>query len=175
MIRIEETRFGTVEVETARIIRFPNGLVGFPEESEFVLLERSEGKLVAYLQSVRTPSLAFPIVDSALFADYPNPSAETLARDCGLPDTDLAVLVIVAVSTHKTLEANLLAPIVVDLTSHTAVQAVLDARKFSAAAPLVFAATPNPTPDPLAAAQQRIAEIRARAASTDGGARQPSR
>ena len=44
MIRIEGTRFGLVEVEEEAVIALPNGLVGFPAEDKFVLLERGEGR-----------------------------------------------------------------------------------------------------------------------------------
>ena len=159
MITVRNTRFGTIEVDESTVLRFDNGLVGFPEETEFVLLERTEGKMVAFLQSVRNPALAFPIVDGSELPNYPDPSVSTLAQRAGLTGSEFGLLVIVAAKTStKQLEANLLAPIVVDMESRRSAQVVLDARKFSAAHPLASTSKP----DPLAEAKARIAEIRAR-------------
>ena len=157
MIRIEGTRFGTVEVEDAAAIEFPAGLVGFPSETRFVLLERTGGKLVGYLQSLTTASLAFPVMDASAFEGYPEPSAEELATSVGFGSTDLAVLVIVSVnSVTKLLQANLLAPLLVDVVSRLGAQCVLDPRHFSAAHTLA---------DPLTLAKARVAEAQARASA----------
>jgi flagellar assembly factor FliW len=159
MIRIEGTKFGTVEVDESTAIRFPNGLVGFPAENEFVLLERSGGKLVGYLQSLRTPGLAFPIMDAAQFDGFPEPSAAVLAAGAGLPTDDLAVLVIVSVNPQtKLLQANLLAPLLVHIASRVAAQCVLDPRRFSATHTLA---------DPIALAKARMEAAKARLAGGD--------
>jgi flagellar assembly factor FliW len=161
MIRIEGTRFGTIEVDEGTVIEFPNGLVGFPSETRFVLLERSGGKLVGYLQSLTTPTLAFPVMDGAAFEDFPDPSAEELARSVGLDGSDLAVLVIVSVNPQtKFLQANLLAPLLVDVASRNGAQCVLDPRRFSAAHTLA---------DPIAVAKARIEAARSRKADAGDG------
>ncbi len=152
MIRIEGTRFGTIEVPDETLIEFANGLVGFPNETAFVLLERGEGRQVGYLQSVNTPKIAFPVTDGSVFPNYPLPDARKLARNSGLDDQDVVVLVIVAANVKtKALEANQLAPLIVDATSRRGVQCVLDSRKFSACASLA---------DPVAVAKARIDAIR---------------
>lgn len=164
---IENTRFGTIEVEDHCVIDFPNGLIGFPDQTRFVLLGRGKDRMVGYLQSLVSPELAFPVTDGSAFEGYPEPSSPELARGAGLGDAEVALLVIVAVKNgSKTLEANLLAPIVVDVEARRGAQVVLDARKFRAAVPLV-AAPPPPAPAPEALAdamneaQRRIQAIRA--------------
>lgn len=152
MIRIDGTRFGDIEVEKESVIRFPHGLIGFPDEMEFVLLERGDGRSVAYLQSLTTPRLAFPVTDGEVFGDnYPDPSATKLAALAGIPCEDPAVLVIVAANQEKRLEANLLAPIIIDVDTRRGCQCVLDPRKFSAATSLA---------DPIAEAKARVAAIK---------------
>ncbi len=156
MIRIEGTKFGTIEVAEDSVIHFPNGLVGFPAETKFVLLERSGGKLVGYLQSFRTPALAFPVMDGTSFENYPDPSVAVLANGVGLDTTDLACLVIVAAHPQtKLLQANMLAPILVDVASRTGAQCVLDPRKFSASHSLA---------DPMALAKAGMAAAKRRQA-----------
>ncbi|MEG1684215.1 MAG: flagellar assembly protein FliW, partial [Oscillospiraceae bacterium] len=52
--------FGTIDCDAEDILHFKNGLFGFDEETEFMLLpfEGSDGTLLS-LQSVHTPALAF--------------------------------------------------------------------------------------------------------------------
>lgn len=138
MITLSKTRFGDIEIDDARTMTFPRGLIGFPDARRFVLLQPRPGSQVAWLQSLDVPELAFPVVDGArMGSSYPQPSASQLARDVGLPDAQLAVLVVVAVKGQpRSFVANMLAPLVVDLDTRTGAQVVLDHRQFSASAPL---------------------------------------
>jgi len=137
MIQIDGTRFGTVLVEDDAVISIPRGLVGFPDDDRFVLLEYGEDGTIGFLQSIRTPELCFPVVDGALFGpDYPQPDAETLASRADVGGDDIAVLVVVAASPSKKLIANMLAPIVIDVVSRNGAQVALDHRTFSAAYPI---------------------------------------
>ena len=130
---IEGTRFGRIEVEEDRLITLEGGLVGFGHDTLFVLHESENSPRIAWLQSVRSPNLAFPVIDGAEFGeDYPSPSAVQLAEGAGLSTTDLAVLVVVAARPHRALVANLLAPIIVDVKNRRGAQCVLDPRVYSA-------------------------------------------
>ena len=136
-MRLEGTRFGEIELDGANIVDVPAGLIGFPDEKRFVLLQPQPGKTVAWLQSLSTPSLAFPVVDGGEIDDYPDPSPELLAEAAALTNGELAVLVIVSArQAQDGLIANMLAPIVVDVTSKRAAQVVLDSKRYSAMAPL---------------------------------------
>ena len=148
MIRLAKTRFGDIEVDDARAVTFPRGLIGFPDARRYVLIEPRGRARVAWLQSLDEPELAFPVVDGATLGEaYPQPSPRDLARGAGLGANDLALLVIVAaVGENKSLVANLLAPLVVDLESKTGAQVVLDHRLFSASAPLASGAASPPSP-----------------------------
>jgi flagellar assembly factor FliW len=138
-MRVSGTRFGEIELDDAKIIIFAGGLIGFPDAKRYVLLDSLQAGQVGWLQSLDLPALAFPVVDgTAIDASYPQPPAEQLGREAGFETDDLAVLVIVAAPKGKGLYANLLAPLVVDLTSRTGVQVVLDPRKYAAAVPLLL-------------------------------------
>lgn len=56
--------FGTISYEAEDIITFPDGIIGFEEETAFLLLpfKGSEGKLLCF-QSLKTPGLAFVAMD----------------------------------------------------------------------------------------------------------------
>ena len=134
MIRTYNSRFGSIGIDNAKLIHFPNGLIGFPEATLFALLETTDGRAVAYLQSLQTPALAFPVIDGDAFgAPYPPPAAFELAAAAGIDATDAAVLIIVATSGHgPSLIANMLAPVVIDSRGRRGAQVVLDPAIYSA-------------------------------------------
>jgi len=72
ILRLQSKYFGEVEYEDGDVLHFPAGLFGFEEEREFLLLpfEGSGGSMLC-LQSVRTPALAFVVLDPFTLApDY---------------------------------------------------------------------------------------------------------
>ncbi len=135
MIRSFKTRFGAMDIDDSKAIHFPTGLIGFPQETLFVLLEGKPGRAVSYLQSLRTPGLAFPVIDGGTIGDdYPQPTPTELAAGVGIETNEPAVLIVVAAAgSPPTLFANLLAPIIVDAGERRAAQVVLDPVRYSAA------------------------------------------
>ncbi|MBL8743835.1 MAG: flagellar assembly protein FliW [Myxococcales bacterium] len=157
MIHLSNTRFGDISVEESSAITFPRGIIGFSEEVRFTLLERTNGP-IAYLQSLRNPRLALPIIDASLLAPtYPDGPREELANLVGIETSNMVVLVVVHVSPEdKRLRANLLAPIVVDVENRKAWQVILDPDTYGAnvpigdARPTTSAATNKTTTTPAA-------------------------
>jgi flagellar assembly factor FliW len=137
-MRIEGTRFGELEIDAARVITLESGLIGFPEETRFVLLMPAKGRSVAWLQSLMTPALAFPVLSGdAIRPAYSALELEGLARNAAIEPDALSVFVIVAARPReRRMVANLLAPIVVDAASQRGAQVVLDAKAYSAATPI---------------------------------------
>ncbi len=137
MIRLISTRFGDIEVDEAKAIVFPRGLIGFPNARRYVLLYPGGRGKVAWLQSLEVSGLAFPVVDGGLLGDdYPRPGPVQLAQEAGIGATDLAILVVVAAQKGAGLIANMLAPLVVDLETRSGAQIVLDPQRYSASARL---------------------------------------
>lgn len=70
-MKIETKYQGTVEIEEQEIWTFEKGIPGFPEEKQFVILPLPENNIYSFLQSVKTPALAFIIVNPfVFFKDY---------------------------------------------------------------------------------------------------------
>jgi flagellar assembly factor FliW len=137
MIHLTNTRFGDISVEESSAITFPRGIIGFSEEVRFSILERTNGP-IAYLQSLKNPRLALPIIDASLLApSYPDGPREELANLVGIDATNMVVLVVVHVNPDdKRLRANLLAPIVVDVENRKAWQVILDPETYGANVPI---------------------------------------
>jgi flagellar assembly factor FliW len=133
-MQIETTRFGTLDIDAQKVIGFPQGLIGFPEEKSFVMVNHRGLEHLAWLQSVRTPSLALPVVGVQAFApSYPDVSLSDAAKRAGLdgdPD-DMAALVVLCASPGAAVTVNLVAPILVDAVRWKGVQTILEGTKFS--------------------------------------------
>jgi flagellar assembly factor FliW len=112
---IETTRFGTIPPDPERVLPFPEGVLGFPGLTRYLLLETGENSLFYWLQSVEDPSLAFVVMDpSELVHDY---ASRVLAV---MPDktflgTDLSFMVVVTIPGEhmEEMTANLQGPLVV--------------------------------------------------------------
>ncbi len=115
-MRIETTRFGTLEVEEERSIRFPEGLPGFPDAHEFLLLEHSPDSPFHWLQNIEDPSLAFVVMDPLLVEPrYLESIPSQALGGLGLEEArDAAVLSIVTIDRgNRRITANLMAPLVI--------------------------------------------------------------
>lgn len=126
MIDLEQTRFGDLSVPEECLITLRGGLLGFPNDTRFVLVERAKGP-VAFLQSVDSPALALPVMDGSMLSPaYPAHAPELLARLAGVSAADLTISVVVAVdAADRSLRANLVAPIVVDAATRRGAQIIL--------------------------------------------------
>ena len=125
----ETLQFGRVEYDSASGLQFSEGLPAFESEHQFVLIQQPEQNPLVFLQSVATPSLGFP----ALPVHVVEPAYTPLLNDHDLSllgfdsqpvlGTDALFLVLIAL--HKDdPTANLLAPVVVNLSTRAAAQCV---------------------------------------------------
>jgi len=133
-MQIETTRFGLVEVSDDALIHFKNGIIGFPEESEFALIPHGGSTLIAWLQSAITPSLAFPIVSAhCLIVDYPDVSLDVVAEKAGLVGEveDFAVLAVLSAPRALPATVNLLAPLLVNSVTRNGSQVFLEGSRFT--------------------------------------------
>lgn len=142
MIRLENTRFGSINIDDKTQIAFPHGLIGFSSETRFALIERggaSSRGAIAYLQSLVNPAISLPVIDAAMLQpSYPLNGPEEMARAAGIEKVeDMLALVVLAVDpVDGRLRANLLAPIVIDASTRTGAQILLDADKYGPNIPI---------------------------------------
>jgi flagellar assembly factor FliW len=148
-MRIQTDRFGTFEVDDKDPIHFPQGMIGFPSEKQFVLLRHRDDSAIGWLQSTTNPALAFPVVSiDALAVAYPAITATPLP---GQKEEDVdphAVMAVLCASAGQPATVNLLAPIVVNVRSRKGAQILLEGSTFSTCEPFVLRNVP-----PVAAAE----------------------
>jgi flagellar assembly factor FliW len=153
-MQIQTSRFGQVEVLESDLIRFENGLIGFPSEKRFALIPHGDSSLIAWLQSVDTPDLAFPVVSAhALSDDYPDVDIAAAAEKVGLSGRaeDFAVLAVLCAHRSQPATVNLLAPILVEANSRRGVQAFLEGSRFTTRELFVIPPTRMVAPRPAEA------------------------
>lgn len=140
-MKIENTRFGTLEVPEDQLIGFPIGIIGFPEAKNFVILEHGENTPIRWLQAVERPELALVIIDPLpLVPDYPLERIRKESADLELDEQEeIAIAAVVTVPpSPQTPTVNLLAPIVMGVESRKGKQIVLHDSSFNTRHPLVF-------------------------------------
>lgn len=126
-MKVESTRFGTLEVSEEAIIRFEQGLLGFEGYRQYALIRHDPASPFSFLQSLDDPDLTFVVVDPLwLRPDYKVRVREAdLAKIDLQPDDDLAVFAIVTVPKDaQEMTANLMAPLLINGRTRQAVQHV---------------------------------------------------
>jgi flagellar assembly factor FliW len=124
--------FGPMDYREDSVFEFPFGLPAFENETRFVPIESPESSPLLFLQSLGQPGLcflAFPIlvIDRAYQLGVSGEDLAALEFD---PDRQPALgneaLVLALISLHEgfSATANLMAPIVVNLKTRRALQAI---------------------------------------------------
>ena len=135
---IHTSRFGQLEVDENRLITFKEGILGFPEQSDYALIQTGEGSGFYWLQSVCAEDLAFVVCDPRLFVgDYQVPVKlqELEVIDLAAPE-DAQVFIIVN-KVGDLLTGNFQGPLVVNVKNRRGRQLVLSDKRYSTRHPLM--------------------------------------
>lgn len=137
-------QFGRIEYNPSQVIDFPEGLPAFEQERRFVPLEQSCTAPLVFLQSLSRPDLVFitlpvQLVDASFQLSVCTEDLQAL----GLPDdrqpslgADVAGLAILTVADGSAPTANLMAPILINVRTNRAVQAIQTGGGYSHVHPL---------------------------------------
>lgn len=140
MKTIRTSRFGIIEIEETRVIHFPEGLLGFPLQRDYILLDHKSDSPFCWLQSADVPELAFVLTNPFRFlGDYLqglSPEEESLIR--AEEGGEVIVLNIVSIPTGHVGKTtmNLLGPLVIDVDARRGKQVVLANAGYSHRQPL---------------------------------------
>jgi len=142
MLTVSTTRFGDISIEEDRLIHFPEGLLGFPDQKTFIIQQHKSGSLFYWLQSVDLPYLAFIIINPFLGEkDYLKelpPSDQVYFN--GIEDGRTLALALVTIKPESVppLTMNLVGPVIINLENRTGRQVVLSTTRYSCKHPLVL-------------------------------------
>ncbi len=142
---IQTSRFGPLEVNEERFITFEQGILGFPNQKQYALIQTGDNSGFYWLQAVDRAELAFVVCDPRLFVqDYRAPVKSEELTNLGVTDADQAQVFIIVNKIDKVLTGNLQGPLVINVKTHAARQLVLSDRKYSTRHPLMRLPEPQP-------------------------------
>lgn len=138
-MKIETKYLGTVEITPSDIVYFPQGIPGFPDINEFVLLNLVDNELFLVLQAVEQNDLAFIVTSPYHFYqdysfDLDDHTIELLEL---ASEKDVVVYTILTLKepfNHSTI--NLQAPIIINQAKQRAKQFITNEKKFLTKAPI---------------------------------------
>jgi flagellar assembly factor FliW len=125
---IQTGRFGPIEVSSDEVIHIPSGILGFPEDQDFCLVDPADETLILWLQSLKNPHLAFPVLEPKIFKpEYIVRLSAAELRELRLTSIrNASVFTILTIPADLTqMTANLKAPLVINTIEKTAKQVVL--------------------------------------------------
>jgi flagellar assembly factor FliW len=114
-LTIESTRFGTLEIPSAAVLEFPNGLIGLGG-SRYALVAKEEDSVFLWLHSVDDSSVALPVVNPwRFFGSYEVELSDAEAERIGITSADDAEVYVTVTAAEKVedFSANLRAPILI--------------------------------------------------------------
>ncbi len=122
------SRFGEITFEEKEMLFLPKGILGFSQLSKYVIIEKDEHNPFKWLQSVEDSSIAFVIVDPALF--FPNFKLEVNEKELEELNfqqmKELVTYLVVTVPPDPSqISANLLGPLVINSKKRIAKQVVM--------------------------------------------------
>lgn len=137
-MEVRTTRFGVIEIAEDRVITFPRGLLGFPSQTRYCLLEPGQDACFFWLQAIDDPSLAFVVTDPSLFVpDYAVPVRPEQMGELGLERLEDAQVFVIVNKVDHQLTGNLQGPLVVNTLTRTGEQMVLAEKRWAIRHPLV--------------------------------------
>ena len=139
---IETKVFGEVTIDDNKIIHFENGIIGFPDLTDFALIydeEKGNDAGIRWLQSLQEPAFAMPVMDPLLVLSSYNPVVDDeVLKPLGELDPD-EILVLVTVTVPKDLKkmsVNLRGPLVINVKERKAVQIILEGEEYRVKFPI---------------------------------------
>ncbi len=123
-----------LEIPDEAVLQFPQGIIGFEDQTSFALLEDTESA-VRWLQSLDDPVVAFAVLDPFLiegsYAFDLNPADAKALSLKDVDDIGLYVILTVRLEPEEQITANLLAPIVINTRRRVGRQVVLQDSSYS--------------------------------------------
>ena len=137
------TRFGEIEYNPDNLLKFPAGLIGFPNLRNFIVMPNKKEGPLFWIQCIDDPAFAFVLTDPTnFFLDY-HVAPDNMERQLLHIGNDdpCYVLTVVTVPPDQNITINLAAPIVFSPKTNRALQVILENSPYKTKTPL-----PQPKP-----------------------------
>jgi flagellar assembly factor FliW len=132
---LQTKHFGQIEVEEESFISFEEGLPGFENSREYVLINSAdEASPFKWLQSVDEPQIAFAVVNPfTIKKDYAFELSDETVENLGIekPGDVAAFSIMVVPEELEKMSMNLKAPVIINSKNRKAAQIILDTDKYT--------------------------------------------
>jgi flagellar assembly factor FliW len=134
-MNIKTRYFGDIELPESDVIRFPEGILGFPNSRRFALITIEENPYLKALQDIDNGQLSFLVIRPwDFFEDYEADIADGDLEQIGITEENkekFSLYSIVTIgNTMADSTANLVAPIIINHHNNTGRQFVLDTQVY---------------------------------------------
>ncbi len=134
-MKINTTRFGEIEIEENKIINFPLGIPGFANLKRYILLDYKDP--IKWLHAVDDPDIAFIVTEPfSLFPDYSLTIEDDVEQFLEITDVAETIVLVILNVADNSLNANLKAPIIVNISKLKATQIILEDERYSFRVPV---------------------------------------
>ena len=128
-------RFGDVDTDEDKIVHFKHGIPAFEEEHEFLIIPYDEESPYYFMQSLKTPELAFLITTPFIFfPEYMIEIDDETIEELDIKkqeDVMLYTLITIPNGSVRYMTANLLAPVVINTENMQAKQMVMEKTRYT--------------------------------------------
>lgn len=135
MRKVNTSRFGEIEVDEKRVAHFKDGIPAFEAEKEFLILPYDLESPYYFMQSLKSPDLAFLLtIPFLFFPDYTFEIDDETIEELGITeDSNLLYYSLVTIpgGEIRNMTTNLLAPIILNTANMKAKQLVLGNVKYT--------------------------------------------
>jgi flagellar assembly factor FliW len=147
-MRVHTKAYGDLDVDERQLVSFPEGLFGFEEMRDWVLLDAARPPFY-WLQSMERVEVAFVLIDPRLLrADYEAGAdpAELAALEIAETEEPLVLAIVTVPEDPSRMTVNLLGPLVINRRSRVGRQCISADPRWTVRHPLLEEATAAGTP-----------------------------
>ena len=133
--------FGEITIDDEKIIHFPNGIIGFPELTDFAMIHDEEKgtDTIHWLQSLQEPAIAMPVMDPLIVCPDYNPEVDDeLLNSIGeiVPEELLVMVTVTVPKDIKNMTVNLKGPMVINAAQRKATQVIVEGDEYPVKFPI---------------------------------------
>lgn len=140
-MKVTTKNFGEIEIADEKIIKFPAGIIGFPDLTDFALIHDEEKGVggIHWLQSMQEPAFAMPVMDPLTVAEDYNPQVDDeILKPIGelVPEETLVLVTVTVPSDLTKMSVNLRGPFVINAKERKAVQVIIEGEEYQVKFPI---------------------------------------
>lgn len=140
-MNITTKNFGEITIDDEKIIKFPSGIIGFPDLTDFALIHDEEKGVggIHWMQSMQEPAFAMPVMDPLNVCEDYNPQVDDeILKPIGelVPEETLVLVTVTVPSDISKMSVNLRGPIVINAVERKAVQVIVEGEEYPVKFPI---------------------------------------